>query len=142
MAYIVQADLSESLSETQLMMLTDDEKVGMVNADRVARVIVSAEAEVNGFLATRYLVPFAAPVPDLVQAWTLTVATYYLYRRRRVPEDIRTAYEDTIARLRDVAAGRLMLGVDPAPTEAGNVNAGEVFGPEPRVFTRDTLWGF
>lgn len=142
MAYLVQADLAEVLSDAQLLMLTDDEKVGVINAPVVALRLASAEAEVNGFLSTVYAVPLVAPIPALVHTWTLAIAVYYLYRRRRVPDDVRTAYEDTIARLRDVAMGRLRLDVAPVPAASSAANAGEVFGPEARVFTRDTLRGF
>jgi phage gp36-like protein len=139
MAYILQADLTEQLSESQLIQLTDDDRLGIVNGDRVTRAITSAESEINGFLGSLYTVPLAAPIPDLVQKWAVTIAVYLLYRRRqRVPDDVRQAYEDAIARLKDVVAGRLTLGIETDPLPSTQGNQGEVFGP-PRVFTRETL---
>lgn len=142
MAYITQADLVEQISDSQLIQLTDDAKLGTVDTDTVARAITAAEAEVNGYLATRYTVPVAAPVPDLIKKWALDIAVYNLYRRRqRMPGDVRTAYEDTIKALTQVAKGTITLGVDPAPAESSDAKEGEVFGPD-RVFDRDKLGSF
>ena len=142
MAYITQTDLTEQLSESQLIQLTDDDKLGIVNTDRVSRAIASADAEINGFVATKYTVPIAAPIPALIKGWAVGITVYSLWRRRqRVPEDVRKAYEDVIARLRDVASGKLTLGIDPPPAESSQAAVGAVYGPT-RVFTRDTLEGF
>ena len=141
MAYIVQADLTEQLSASQLVLLTDDEKGGIAVADRVTRAITSAEAEVNAFLGVRYAVPLTGTIPDLVQTWTLHIAVYLLYTRRRVPDDVRQAYEDAIARLKAVVAGHMTLGLEPSPAVSTTSSQGEISGPE-RVFTRETLGGF
>jgi len=142
MPYIVQADLLSQLSNAQLIQLTDDNKTGSVDADKVTRAIVEAEAEVNGYIATKYAVPLAAPVPDLVKQLAIDVAIYRLYRRRqRVPDDVRTAYEDAVNKLEGIAKGLVTLGIDPPPAESSSATSGQVFGPE-RVFNRDKLSGF
>lgn len=140
--YIVQADLLSQISEHQLVQLTDDEKTGLVVDARVDEAIGSAEAEVNGYVATRYAVPVAAPAPDLIKKLSITITVYLLYRRRqRVPDDVRTAYEDAIAMLKDIARGVITLGIDPPPAESTKASAGEVSGPE-RIFSRDKLGSF
>ena len=53
MSYIAPPDLTELLSESQLIQLTDDEKLGVVNADRVTRAMAFAEGEINGFCGAR-----------------------------------------------------------------------------------------
>lgn len=141
MAYIIQADLTEQLAERDLVLLTNDNKTGIVIADRVARAIASAEGVVNGYVGARYTVPLTGTIPDLVQKWTGDIAKYFLYQRRRVPEDVRQAYEDAIASLRDVATGKMTLGIEPAPTASAISNQGAVYGPE-RVFTREKMEGF
>lgn len=142
MPYLTQSDLIEQISEAQLTQLTDDTKLGIVDVDTVTRVITAAEAEVNGYLATRYSVPVGVPVPDLVKKWALDIAVYNLYRRRqRMPADVRTAYEDTIKALTQVAKGTITLGVDPAPAESSEAQEGEVFGPE-RILDREKLTTF
>lgn len=139
MAYIVQADLTEVLSAVTLLQLTDDEKNGTQVAARVASAISSSEGEINGYLGVRYVVPVAGIVPPLIRKWDLDITNYFLHQRRRVPDDVRQAYEDAISRLRDVAAGKMTLGIAPTPEVSLPLGGtGAVYGP-PRVFTRDTL---
>lgn len=139
MAYILQADLTEGLSESQILQLTDDEKTGANVANRVSLAITSAEGLVNGYLGARYVVPIAGPIPDIVQKWAVDIAKYFLYQRRRVPEDVRQSYEDAISALRDVSAGKMTLGVEPAPTGSTLFSGGGAVYTEDRVFTRETL---
>lgn len=142
MSYIVQADLLSQLSGAQLIQLTDDNKTGVVDTDKVTRAIAEAEAEVNGYIATKYSVPVASPVPDLVKQLAIDVAIYRLYRRRqRVPDDVRTAYEDAVKKLEGIAKGLVTLGIEPPPAESSKATSGEIFGPK-RVFDRDKLGGF
>lgn len=139
MAYIVYADLTESLSEAQLLQLADDEKTGAQVTDRVTRVIISAEGIINGYLQSRYVVPVTGTIPDIMQKWAVDIAKYFLYQRRRVPEDVRQAYEDAMAMLRDVSTGKMGLGIEPAPTGSTLFSGGGAVYTEERIFTRDSL---
>ena len=142
MSYIVQADLLAQVSEAQLVQLTDDETIGVVNTTRVSQAIADADAEIDGYVATRYAVPVAAPVPALLKKLSIDITIYNLWRRRqKIPELVRTAYEDAIKKLEQIAKGTITLGVDPAPAESSKSSAGETFGPE-RVFDRDKMGGF
>ncbi len=142
MSYILQADLLGQISNAQLIQLTDDAQSGTVDAAKVTQAIAEAEAEVNGYVATKHSVPLAAPIPDLVKQLSVDIAIYRLYhRRQRVPDDVRKSYEDAVAKLKDIAKGVLTLGIDPPPAESSKATSGEVFGPE-RVFDRDKLGGF
>ncbi len=142
MAYIVRDDLKGQISEEQLTQLTDDDKAGTPDENKINRAIAEAEAEVNGYVATKYAVPVAAPTPVLLKSLSIDIAIYRLWRRRqRVPDENRKAYEDAVAKLKDIAKGVLTLGIDPAPAESTKGSSGEVFGPE-RVFDRDKLGGF
>lgn len=142
MSYILQADLLGQLTEDQLIQLTDDGNVGEVHAETVTQAIADAEAEINGYVATRYAVPVAAPVPALLKKLAIDITVYNLWRRRqKVPELVRTVYEDALKRLDGIAKGTVTLGVDPAPAESTKGAAGETFGPD-RVFDRDKLGNF
>ncbi len=142
MSYIDRAALLVQISEEQLVQLTDDDKMGVADDAKIAKAIADSEAEVNGYVATRHAVPIAAPVPDLVKALAIDIAIYRLWRRRqRVPADVRTAYDDAVSKLKDIARGTLTLGIDPAPADSTKGSSGEVFGPE-RVFDRDKMSGF
>lgn len=142
MAYIVQADLLEQISNAQLIQLTDDLKTGAVDTDKVTRAITSGDAEIDGYVATRHSVPLAAPVPNLIKSLAVTIAIYNLYRRRqRAPEDVRTAYEDAVKKLEGIARGLITLGIDPPPAESSKATKGAVSGPA-RIFDRDKLGNF
>jgi phage gp36-like protein len=140
MSYILQSDLEAGgLSNSQLIQLTDDAKSGEVDTDKVSKAIEDAEGEVNGYLAKRYVVPVAPPVPDLVQKLSTDIAVWNIYsRRQRAPDNVRQRYEDAIKMLIRIADGDMVLDL-PAPPSG--LTGGEVFGPE-RVFTRDKLKGF
>jgi phage gp36-like protein len=141
MSYILEADLLGQLSQAQLVQLTDDVGNGVVDSTRVTQAITDAEGEINGYVATRYAVPLIVPVPDLIKKLDIDITVYNLWRRRqKIPDLIRTAYEDAVKKLEAIAKGTITLGVDAAPA-AQSGSAGETFGPE-RVFNRDKLGSF
>lgn len=142
MSYSVQADLLAQISNEQMLQLTDDAELGSINTDRINEAIAAADAEIDGYLANKYAVPVAAPVPALVKKLSIDFTVYNLWRRRqKVPEDVRKAYEDALAMLGKIAAGEISIGVDPPPTESSKSSGGEVFGPE-RIFDRDKMGSF
>lgn len=142
MSYIVQADLLAQLSQAQLTQLTDDIGNGVIDDTRVDQAIADAEAEIDGYVATRYAVPVAAPVPALLKKLAIDITVYNLWRRKqKIPDLVRTAYEDAVKKLEAIAKGVVTLGVDPAPAESSKGTAGETFGSE-RIFDRDKLGSF
>ena len=139
MSYIVQADLSEQISEAQLIQLTDDSKSGVVDVDVVSKALADAEALIDGYVAVRYSLPIV-PTPPLLKKFAIDITIYNLYRRRqRTPEDVRRAYEDDLKMLQAIAAGSMVLEQASAP--AATTQKGETFGPE-RVFSRDKMGNF
>lgn len=139
-SYIVEEDVFSRLSQNQLIQLTDDDKVGAVNLNHVARAISEASSLVSGYVASRYSLPIV-PVPMLLKTITLSITTYNLYlRRQRVPDDVRQTYEDGIKQLEGIAKGLISLGVDPPP--AGSpASQGELLTNE-SDWSRDKLSGF
>lgn len=141
MAYITRADLLDKLTEQQLVQLTDDAKQGVADEARLSAAIAEAEAEINGYVAVKYLVP-VSPAPDLLKKFAKAIAVKNLWaRRQRIPENARAEYDDALGQLKDVAKGLLTLGVDPAPAGSSKGSAGETFGDE-RIFSREKLSGF
>lgn len=137
-SYIVEEDVFSRLSQSQLIQLTDDEKVGAVNRNHVARAIEEASSTVNGYIQSRYTLPIT-PVPTLLKTLTLSITIYNLYlRRQRVPEDVRKDYEIATKQLEGIAKGIISLGVEAPPAAT---QTGEVSGPE-RTFSRDKMSGF
>lgn len=134
MAYCTQADLLEAISEDELIDITDDADAGIVDTDAVTRAIADADAEINGYCAVQYEVPFAT-VPDLVRKLSVDIAIFNLYARRRgANEDRRARYDNAIKLLQRVADGTVSLGVDtPSPDNEGGPEATKAAGD--RIFT-------
>ena len=133
MAYCTKADILEQLEEDILIQLTDDDDAGDVDDDKVTRAIADADAEIDSYCGTKYEVPFS-PVPVMVRKYSVDIAIYNLYARRRgAPEDRKERYDDAISFLKDVSKGIATLGGD-APSgddesgpEATTVKSDRVF---------------
>jgi len=152
MPYSTLTDIKNLLPEETIIQLTDDEnlKPGAINPDdadhaliigRVDEAIGAADAEINGYCAVKYTVPFSS-VPRLVNGLSVEIAIYYLYARRTVPERIEKRYEKAVARMKDISRGLLSLGIDPPPAPVSSGGAESNKPVSDRVFTRDSLKGF
>jgi len=109
---------------------------GAVVTSVIDRAVADADAEIDGFVGSRYTLPLPEPVPPVLVPIACDIARYRLYDDA-VPVIVRQRYEDAIARLRDIAAGRLSLGIDPAPA-ASSQGSVAVRAPA-RIFGADQL---
>ncbi|MCW5723446.1 MAG: DUF1320 domain-containing protein [Maricaulaceae bacterium] len=146
MAYATAADLIERWTEAELRQLApppsppgDGDPV--YDADRVARMIADASAELDSWLAVRFSVPIAEPPPQLVAA-ACDLAREKLDRtgRAHVLEAGKRAREWAKA----VAAGKATLGGGPDGDESA-LPPGEktVLSDAPRrIFDDAGLEGF
>lgn len=98
-----------------------------------------AASLIDGYLATRYALPLAS-VPAIVRAWACDLTRHALWDER-APEEVRRRYEDALAQLRDLAAGKLALPPDAAGV-APTVPAIFDGYSNTRVFTEETLAGY
>jgi phage gp36-like protein len=138
MSYCAKADLQKEISDDELIGLTDDESAGTINDARITAAIARADAIIDSYCGQIETVPFIT-VPGVIKQHSITIAIYFLFTRRSaVPEIRRKNYEDAIAHLKDIAAGKATIGAtieadyeDKAEMSAGN-----------RIFTRDKLKGF
>ena len=139
--YCTLDDIKTSISEEIIIQLTDDDNVGVINLDNVNQAIKKADAEVDGYCATKYSVPFVV-VPPIVNMLSTEISIYYLYKRRTIPEEVAKSYDKAISRLRDIARGTLSLGVDPPPAASTSGGAESNKSVNDRVFTRGSMRGF
>jgi phage gp36-like protein len=141
MAYSTQSDILEQIDEDVLIQLTDDDDAGAVDADMVTRAIADADALIDGYCGKKYTVPFST-VPSLVRKFSVDIAIYNLYGRRKgAPEDRRNRYKEAVEFLKGVAAGNNSLGED--DPEGPDADAPEMSTSNPeRIFTRDKMSGF
>jgi phage gp36-like protein len=122
MAYTTIADLRKRLSEAKLIQLTDYKNLGSVDPDVVTAAINSASGIIDSYAAARYALPLTAS--DQVKDIEVTLTIFKLYEGRQlVTDQVRQSYEDAIAFLKDVSAGRASLdqAAAPQPTSGGAV---------------------
>lgn len=112
MSYSEKTDILDQLDEATLVELTDDDGTGTVDTSVVTRSIADADAEIDGYCATRYDVPFSA-VPVMIRKISVDIAIYNLYSRRvAVPEERDKRYSNAVKFLRNVSKGLISLGGD------------------------------
>lgn len=141
MTYATQAELLERYGESMLIDLTDraDPPANVIDATVVARGLTDADAEIDGYLATKYALPLQA-TPDLVRNLALAIAIYKLHRNT-VSDKVRQDYEDARSTLKLISEGKMRLnaaGIEPA----GNGASGVQITDRERPLTAENLKGF
>lgn len=123
MAYSLKADLQKEISDEELIGLTDDESIGIINDARLTAATARADAIIDSYCGQVATVPFVS-VPGIIKQHSITIAIYYLFSRRgAAPEIRRKNYEDAIAHLKDIAAGRATIGATTAADYEDNIEA-------------------
>jgi len=133
-------DVLDQLDEATLIQLTDDEDAGGPNSARLTRAINDAEALIDSYCGARYSVPFGT-VPAIVRKIAVEIAIYNLYARRQgAPEGRKERYEEAVSFLKDVAAGKVSLGVQPAPEAPDETSHDAVQSSvRTKIFDEDTM---
>jgi phage gp36-like protein len=141
MAYCTQADLLKLVPELELAQLTA-ESGDVPDAAVVAEGIAQADAEIDAYLAVRYQLPLTE-TPPRVKSLAVDLALYHLYSRRSVaPEVRRQKYEDAVAFLKLVGAGKAEIVGAEGVEVPGDVRDVTEVSSAGRVFSRETLGGF
>jgi len=139
MAYCVLEDIRQVILDAELIQLTDDARSGVINESRVGQAIASADAEIDGYCAARYEVPFS-PAPAIIKKCSIDIAVYNLHARKAmsIPEARQVRYDNAVRILKDIASGTVSLGEDMAAGEGGV----DYSAPDERIFTLDKLKDF
>lgn len=125
MTYATRTDLEERYGEDELT-----QRESMLATGAVAQALADADAEIDSYLAGRYVTPLS-PVPDNLPRVACAMARYYLLGSS-ADERSRNDYKDAIAWLKDVQAGRALLQSSPL---AGATQAATV-----EISTRDKVF--
>jgi phage gp36-like protein len=140
MGYCTYEDVETRIGEDDLAALADYDGDGSPDADVVQQAIQSAAALIDSYLAIRYAVPVTGPdgeTPEVLATRAVNLAVYFLrLGRDSVTADVRAQYLDDVRWLNQVVAGRVSLGVEPAPSESSGA-PGARFESEERLFGRD-----
>lgn len=142
MSYATNGDIEERLGTTVYIELTDDTGSGVADEDKVTEARTAAEAEIDSYLARRYLVPIAVSgqpaLAAMLKRLTLDLAEYRLRARRLpVPEDTHLLRDAAVQWLTRAAKGEVMLpSLTELPLNPACGAAGTVVG-RPRVLEGD-----
>lgn len=140
MPYATQADLTDRFGAPELAQRTNRTDGLTIDTVVLGRALVDADAEIDGYLSTRYSLPLASSPVVLVRL-ACDVARYRLYDDG-VPTTVRQRYEDAVSLLKRLASGEVQLaGVSPAPAAGGSGNAVAARVPS-RVFGVDRLQSY
>lgn len=121
MTYATQQHMVDRFGAVELAQLTDRTSGATIDADVLARALSDADAEIDGYLATRYALPLESTPPMLVRL-AADIARYRLFDDKTT-EAVRTRYQDAVALLKQLSSGavRLDAGVDPIPADTTTV---------------------
>lgn len=141
MTYCTLAALVERFGERELVDLTDraEPPAGVIDQAAVDAAIADAGELIDGYVGTRHELPLAS-VPALLTGLACDLVRLRLHKDAP-PEAVQKAADAALARLKDIAAGRLTLqiaGAAPAAAFGGRPKAASATA----VFSRRSLGDF
>ena len=138
MTYAVQQDLIDRFGNAELLEVADRDDDQVIDAAVVGDALTDADELINGYIASRYDLPFTT-APAFLTKLAADVARYYLFKDDP-PEQVVKGYEDAVRTLKAIARGEVVLEVaGAAPAEALD---GVKHSAPDRVFDAGTLKGF
>lgn len=143
MPYCSIDELKADISETELQQLTDDERLGAVNEDRINAAIGAAGDLIDGYLRGRYALPLD-PVPIIIKTVAKEITIYKLILRRKrqsITQQMTDNYNAQLKLLGQIQSGTITLGVNSpsgdAETPSGSYKTNKTSAD--RVFSKDVL---
>lgn len=140
MTYASQQNLIDRFGADELIQLTDRTGTDSIDAAVVGRALADAYAEINGYLSTRYTLPLS-PVPAALEKLACDIARYQLFENA-VTDIVKERYDNAIRFLKDVAAGKVTLGVDSNNAQAATISNAVQMSSSTKVFSRGESGGF
>lgn len=132
-------DLKKKLNEDELIRLTDDNGLDIIDEATVNAAIEAAGVEIDSYLGERYSLPLS-PVPGLIPHLAKDIAVYNLYARNHEgpTEHWQKRYDNAIKLLERIATGDVSLGSGDPDTGGDDAQ----ISVQDRIFTRETMKGF
>lgn len=135
MTYATESDLVERFGFDELAQRTNREDGSTIDTVVLGRALADADAEIDGYLATRYTLPLSS-TPTVLVRLASDLARYQLCGDK-VPDSVRQRYVDAVVVLKRLASGDVQLaGITAIPAAGGSGNAvavrtpARLFGPE------------
>jgi phage gp36-like protein len=138
MPYATLQDLIDRYGEDELIERTDrlDPPAGVIDVAIANQALADADAEIDGYLQSRYQLPLANP-PAVLKLAACKIARHNLYDDAET-EKIANDYAEVLAWLRGIAKGVFSLGPATDGTTAPETDGPKTQGPG-RTFTREGL---
>jgi len=133
MAYSTAEDIRKLIPESDLIQLTDDDGVGVVDEDVLTEAIDQADREIDAYLGARYTVPLD-PVPELIRNLSAQMAIWHLYGRRNLMSEVwESRYKNAIRLLDLIRRGEVVIGA--AAGETSTPASGVRYAGNEKVLT-------
>lgn len=112
MTYASQQDMVDRFGEREVIMLTDRDNSGVIDTPLLARMLETADDEINPYLQAKYTIPLVN-TPPIVRKFACDIARYRCCGAEVTEtEEIRNRYKDAIKFLEKVSRGEISLGLD------------------------------
>jgi phage gp36-like protein len=140
--YAQGADMIARFGAVRLVELTDSGEVrtGEINQATLQQALADADAEINGYLQSRYTLPLAT-VPQMLNLLACDIALYRLMKERPI-QAVTERYDAARNWLRDVAKGLFGLGLDAGNQVVPEGDDGPTVQANRRVFDQRRLREF
>lgn len=142
MPYCTLDDIKDHIPEKNIVQLTDDEDLGVIDQAKVDNAIATADIIIDGYLRGRYALPLSNPVPGLIKTLSVNLAIFHLYSRRlelEMPEAMISRYKNALKVLEQIQKGIVTLGIETAETGPGQGYYKTSKTSDDRVFSKDVL---
>ena len=136
--YATPTDMISRFGEDEVVKISDRKFTGVIDTALLTGALEEAAAEIDPYLAPHYQLPLVT-VPLILIGYSCDIARYRLCGAGVTEtEQIRNRYQDAIKFLRDVANGKLSLGLDSANHTSQTANTVQFSTPSGRVFDRSS----
>ena len=113
-----------------------------INSERVTAAIKWAESVIDSYLCQRYTLPLPEnQIPVCLSSYAADMARYKLDRETKFREAVLGDYQEALSWLKEVAAGKLGLGINTVQEETSPSPTVE-FSATESVFSQEALSGF
>lgn len=121
MNYCTKSDLITAFGVAELIQTTDKENASAIDDVVLSNAIRDAEAEINVWLAGRYVLPLPT-VPEILRKVAMDVTRYHLWGDVQADHPVANRYGQQIKLLQAIAKGTASLGLDigGAPAQTSN----------------------
>lgn len=138
MSYATAQDIINRYGNDHLLLIADRDNDGEVDASVVEQAAADADAEIDAYLAGRYVLPMPE-VPAVLQRLAVDIMVYRLTPTADTgTETIKSRYELAVKMLDKISKGTISLGLPTVATPASSNGAVVLAGPR-RRFSRGVL---